>query len=388
MAENNPFQQFGVLNENDQRAQIYNMRIMHMAEQAGAVPRTHFAGGRGGLGQNPMLSQVLGQQANEPDYSQFTYDPQAHAAAQKYLGQFGLSPVSPQQVNPNAFLPNSGFFGRHPGVSRMLEGGVFGAAATKGSDTIGEGISNAAGGLLEGQLARKGMINRQFARPFEAASMLEGMQDRTQKRELQEAEIQHLRAENQKLGRPDHDFRAFGVGRDTPTIATVDSTTGEVKTVANPDYDPKEAARTRAGGSEWGAYLQDMQERHPSMTVQEISKQYAKDHQAPERPPHALVGTTDPKTGVTTYEEVRPGSQTQPGSPIPQTTSQLGAAPAKEQARADKKTKARNDYIKSQSKDNEFLMRNFGKTVLDKGIEKQVGDYWDQYIGPSWNTEQ
>jgi hypothetical protein len=79
----------------------------------------------------------------------------------------------------------------------MLEGGVFEAAATRGSDTIGEGISNVAGGILEGQLARKGMIARQFAQPFQDAMTLERLEDLKQTRELHAADIEHLRAENE-----------------------------------------------------------------------------------------------------------------------------------------------------------------------------------------------
>lgn len=199
MAEN-PFQQYGNINESGMMNEYRAMKMMNMADRMGPQPgRSHFAGGRGGLGQNPLLSSMLGGDMAEPDYSGFTYDPAAHAAASKFLGQYGLSPLEPSQVNPNAFLPNTGFFGRHPKLAAGLEGATFGAAATKGADTWGEGISNVAGGMLEGRAARQGMINRQFARPFNEGRMLEGLEDLAQKRELQSMDIEHLRHVNQHL---------------------------------------------------------------------------------------------------------------------------------------------------------------------------------------------
>lgn len=196
MAEQNPFQEYGNINETGMMNEYRAMRMMSMADRLGSAPRGRMGGG--GIGANPMMAQMLGQQSQQPDYSAFTYDPQARAAAQSYLGQYGLSPVSPQNVKPNAVLPNSGFFGAHPRLSGMLEGGLFGAAATRDSATWGEGISNVAGGLLEGRMAKEGMVNRQFARPFQAAGMLEHLEDLKQTRDLHAADIERFRSEEQR----------------------------------------------------------------------------------------------------------------------------------------------------------------------------------------------
>src|SRR5580704_10748051 len=64
----------------------------------------------------------------EGDLSQFTYDPSAHAAATSA----GINPLSPSQVNPNAFLPNTGFFGAHHRIAGAIEGGLLGAAGAQG----------------------------------------------------------------------------------------------------------------------------------------------------------------------------------------------------------------------------------------------------------------
>lgn len=201
MADNS-FQAYGQASPiNDIRTQRYNLAMMsamnRMDPYGQRPPSIHHSA----LRSNPMMASMMG--GDEPDYSTFTTDPQAHAAANNYLGQFGLSALEPSQVNPNAIFPNSGFFGQHQKLASMLEGGLFGGMATKGSDTIGEGISNVAGGLLEGRMARSRLLNRQFARPFEAANMLESLQDKTQKRDLQAADIEHLRAVNQHLAAGD-----------------------------------------------------------------------------------------------------------------------------------------------------------------------------------------
>lgn len=149
-------------------------------------------------GQNPFLAHMMGGGAPEQNYSQFTFDPAAREAASKALSPYGLSPLSPDQASPYAFLPNSGFFGRHTRIGGAIEGGLFGAATSRGADTWGEGISNVAQSLIQGPAARNAMWQRQFAAPFQAAGQLEGLQDLQQKRELTEADIQWRRAEAQK----------------------------------------------------------------------------------------------------------------------------------------------------------------------------------------------
>lgn len=178
------------------------------------------------------------------DYSQYTYDPEAHAAAAHFLGQYGLSPLDQSQVKQNTILPNSGFFGAHPRLSAMLEGGIYGAATSRGSNTIGEGITNVADSLIAGPRMRAAAFNQQFEKPFQAANMLEGMQDSAQRRTLTEAQIQHTRAATQALqDKPDPLPHITPMGRDVG--GWVDNTTG--KYTENPGYDPKEAARNTPG---------------------------------------------------------------------------------------------------------------------------------------------
>lgn len=192
-----------------------------------------------GQQQNPM-----GQGMGEPDYSQFTFDPEARAAANQQLGQYGLHTLAPEDVNPNALLPNSGFFGRHPGIARGIEGGIFGAAATRGSDTWGEGISNVMQGLIGGRQMRQSMINRQFAAPFEQAHMLEGLEDMSQKRDLNsamidwhQAQARNADAQTANAGRK-LDEHITPLGREVPGFLN-----SEGKYTENPGYDPKEARR-------------------------------------------------------------------------------------------------------------------------------------------------
>jgi len=153
---------------------------------------------RAGRGAGAQFMPGMGGQ-DGMDYSQFTFDPQAHAAASHFLGQYGLSPLDPSQVRQNTVLPNTSFFNNHPRLSGMLEGGIYGAAASRGSNTWGEGIQSVADSLIAGPRMRAAAYNQQFERPFQAASMLEGIEDRAQKRELTGAEIERTRAQTQAL---------------------------------------------------------------------------------------------------------------------------------------------------------------------------------------------
>jgi hypothetical protein len=84
MADFNPFQQFGGLQDTAGMNEYRMMRMMSMSDrmQRADVPhmRTPGVGHGGGIGGNPMLANMLSQQAGEPDYSQFTYNPQMKAA--------------------------------------------------------------------------------------------------------------------------------------------------------------------------------------------------------------------------------------------------------------------------------------------------------------------
>lgn len=230
----NPFEQYQLNSGQDLRAQSMQMRMMMNADRMGqmGMPRTRYAGARGGQqGINPMLGAMAG---NSGDYSAFTYDPTLNAQAQAA----GVTPLRPDQVNPNAIFPNSGFFGRHPRLTSMLEGGIFGAAATRGSDTIGEGISNVASGLLEGRMAKQGIVNRQFQQPFNSANMLESLQDKIALRKYRDSEQQHLDAENARYA---HDKSFSPIPANASSIMQFNPSTGQYEQKENPFYDPKTA---------------------------------------------------------------------------------------------------------------------------------------------------
>lgn len=148
-----------------QLASVRAMRYLRpMNSPAGRTPRS-----------TQPSNPFFGAGGDDSGYSQFTYDPDANAAATSALAPYGLKPLSPDQVNPFAVLPNSGFFGSHPRLGQALEGGLFGAASTQGSNTVGEGISNVIGGVLRGQQERQHIVNNQFAAPFNQAVLFEQM---------------------------------------------------------------------------------------------------------------------------------------------------------------------------------------------------------------------
>jgi len=225
----------GFMNPNASRAGLFDLRMMSAANRM-ETPFEHVRSGRGrSIAESGMFGNNM---TNEPDYSQFTFDPQAHAAATQALAPYGLSPLEASQVQQNQILPNSGFFGAHPRLSAAIEGGLFGGAAAHGGDTAGESIQGALAGMIGGRQLKQNLYNQQFAKPFEAAGMLERLEDMRQKRDLQAAEIEHYRIMNQKLGRPDHDVHAMPINKNDQSLYQYDNTTGEGKFIPNPDFDP------------------------------------------------------------------------------------------------------------------------------------------------------
>lgn len=374
----NPFMQFGGIQPTqDIRNQAYGMRVMSMMNHLDPMPRTpRYAGGARGGGRSPF-GNVVG--SDTPDYSMFTNDPAARAAASQYLGQYGLSPLAPQDVQHNAVLPNSGFFGRHPMLSSALEGGMFGGAMTQGADTWGEGISNVMRGMIEGPQARQTLLNRQYARPFEAASMLEGLQDRSQKRELQAAEIEHYRALNQKLGRPDHDFREFNINRNTPMIGMYDNTTGESKFLQNPLYDP---TQPREGTSPEDQYIATKEAEFAKAGKAPTGEDRAAWHHEWAKQGHITpqgamwVGPDGKVYGL------KPGDHLPTGA-LPLNRSPLAGGVSPQQQREDRITKTKSDWLQKSLADPKKTFLYTGKLPNEPGVKDDLNKYFDENIAPS-----
>jgi len=167
------------------------------------------------------------------DMSAYTYNPQMRAQAQA----LGVNPLSPEQVNPNAVLPNSGFFGAHPRFAQALEGGLFGAANTRGADTWGEGISNIAQGLIQGRAQRAEMLGRQFEAPFAQAEQMGRLKNLQSTDELHEAMIQHYRAQTEALeNKPDPQVKELNATG--PAVSWMDEQ--GIHFAKNPYYQPKQ----------------------------------------------------------------------------------------------------------------------------------------------------
>lgn len=170
--------------------QLYNLQRMTRRLPGAPMPRA--SRGRGTT--NPLTNQP-----DAVDYSQFTYNPEAHAAAEQMLSPYGLHPLDASQANPNALFPNTGFFGRHPKFTNALEAGLFGLTDPGTGDTVGENISNVLGGVLRSRQERQHLINNQFAQPFNQAVLFEqmkkeqlGNQELQTRMKLQNAQIAAL----------------------------------------------------------------------------------------------------------------------------------------------------------------------------------------------------
>lgn len=159
---------------------------------ANMMARTsEYGPGRGmrqmGGGANPLMSQG----SLDPS---ILMSPEFQAQANALLGKYGLS--LPQQVGPNAILPNTGYFGNHPHLSGAIEGAIYGAMATPpNSQTVGEGITNALIGGFGGQAMRRQSLTNQLMQPFGAAQQIEQLQDLQQKRDLNKAMIDRYKSE-------------------------------------------------------------------------------------------------------------------------------------------------------------------------------------------------
>lgn len=191
MADGNPFAP-AFMNPNASRTGLWDLRMMAAANRAEAPFMRGSHWGRQGIAGDPMIGG-LAAQANMPDYSAFTYDPQMRAQAIAA----GVQPLEASQVKQNTFLPNTGFFGNHPRLSAALEGGVYSALASHGGDTPGESIQGALEGLVGGRRIRQGIYNQQFAKPFESNEMLEHLRDMQANRQFREAQVKHLGDESE-----------------------------------------------------------------------------------------------------------------------------------------------------------------------------------------------
>lgn len=187
----NPFAP--VTTGNARQAGLWDLRMMSAANRM-ETPFERGMGSSHGYGHTGSGSILGGMasMANEPDYSSFTYDP---VLRQRAIDA-GVRPLEANQVQPNVLFSNSGFMGNHPRLAHALESGIFAGAATRSGDTIGDNISNALEGMISGERMRKGLYNQQFARPFEAAGMMESLQDAQEQRSLRGAQIQRFKDES------------------------------------------------------------------------------------------------------------------------------------------------------------------------------------------------
>lgn len=136
----------------------------------------HDSNGRQSHRGNPLLGGDSGA-----DFTQVMRSQAARQQANDMLGQYGLS--LPEDINPNAFLPNSGFFGRHQKLAAMLEGGVLGGIHGAENGTIMGGVA----GGLQALGDRRNAVNAQLAAPF-------GMWQQMANMEKESTQIDDMRA--------------------------------------------------------------------------------------------------------------------------------------------------------------------------------------------------
>lgn len=343
------------------RTGMYEMRMMQMADRmdTGGSRR-----GYGRAGNNPMFSSMMGM-ANEPDYSQFTYDP----AMRQRAMDAGVQPLEASQVRQNAMLPNNGFFGSHPRLSGAIEGGLFSMAAAHGGNTPGESIQGAIEGLIGGQQMRRGILNQQFARPFEAAGMIEGLEDRKQRRELQAADIEHLRAVNEHLKN----------GDDEKALALTNTQRHQEAMEATANARTEATAPRNLGGGLYGYYSPGGTgpSQKGDWSIQENPEAKLGRSAAGAGPWYSVT-----KNGQTTYGRVHEGAQVPEGAQLIQGDYQSKKADKE----ANASSSARDKWIKENSAisaKSASIWMAAGIQPGDKGTAKKLADFYDANIAPN-----
>lgn len=146
--------------------------------RAPAAPR---AGGRAGR----PVSMGGGAPASSSDMS-------GSPQLESLLAQYGLHPA---QQQPNVLLPNQGFFGDHPNLSRGIENAVIAAAHTPESTTTGGGISAVAQGVLGIPQYRNQVQMQRQAAPLAMAGAMQNLQKGQLDNDLLKAHAKYYGAE-------------------------------------------------------------------------------------------------------------------------------------------------------------------------------------------------
>lgn len=102
------------------------------------------------------------------------------------LNHFGVHPQ--QSVDPGLFIHSQDAWANHPVVSGILDGLMGGLANTRGSDTLGEGLSNVAQGLAATHDQKVAHINAQLQMPYQQAMTVASLQDQASKQAQEEAQ--------------------------------------------------------------------------------------------------------------------------------------------------------------------------------------------------------
>lgn len=134
-----------------------------------------------GLGLVPQAVEPIREQAN-------------------HLSPYGLSMPTADQINPNVFFPNTGFFGNHPRITNALEGALMGAAFTAPSNNAGEAISNIAQGLLKSRDYQQQNILKQYMSPFAMAGQMATLQQAQDQHDVATAQAAYYKAHGDYFG--------------------------------------------------------------------------------------------------------------------------------------------------------------------------------------------
>jgi hypothetical protein len=369
-----------MMNPNVARTGMYDMRMMSAANRSEA-PFEHIRSGarRSGAG------EMIGQMAATPDYSQFTFDPAANAAARQALSPYGLAPLEASQVKQNQILPNTGFFGNHPRLSGAIEGGLFSAMAAHGGDTPGESIQGALEGVVGGRQMKQNLYNRQFQAPFQAAGMFEALSDAQQKRELQSADIEHLRALNEHLKNGDFEKAQTLMETNRHNEAMEAYRNQQIESTA-----PRNLGEGRIGvyhGENIPPEGKSVDPNKPLWEIQqdpEWEKQRAEDRRLARQGASQAgmlkgeVTEKDPKTGQPRKRYV----QLAPGQVEPEGFQGFNAT--YEQKQGDKGEDKRKAYLAKPRKASELMQMGYQGDLTDGNAKtKFLGDFYDKNIAPN-----
>jgi hypothetical protein len=190
---------------------------------------------------DPMAIMAAAQASNAEQPWNEQPPMQAPWMAPRQQPQFDLPSLlqfMQSQMPQNAFLPDNGWFGRHPKIASAIEGAVLGAQVPS-ADTIGENIAGVLrtgfGVPMQREQMRIGRGMQRVTQPLQLMGMLQEMEGKAADMQYKEALGQQARAQAHRLMNPNPDYTGSQFIDENGYYWQRDERTGKAHPVKGPD---------------------------------------------------------------------------------------------------------------------------------------------------------